>query len=144
MPSLYSLERENVWAETIPATPDGRRAGKPFSENQSPVYGADKTGITALLNSLSRLPFSRTPAGGLNLNFSSSVEPTILQALIETYFKKGGLHVGMTVLNKRTLEDAMKNPDKYKTLTVRMYGFSEYFVTLSEWQQRAVMNRTVY
>ena len=144
MPSLYSLERENVWAETIPATPDGRRAGKPFSENQSPVYGADKKGITALLNSLSKLPFDRTAAGGLNLNFSSRVEPRILQALIETYFSLGGLHVGMTVLDRRMLEDAMAHPEKYKTLTVRMYGFSEYFVTLAEWQQRAVLNRTVY
>ncbi len=144
MPSLYSLERENVWAETIPATPDGRRSGKPFSENQSPVYGADKKGITALLNSLSKLPFGRTAAGGLNLNFSSKVEPRILQALIETYFSLGGLHVGMTVLDRRVLEDAMAHPEKYKTLTIRMYGFSEYFITLAEWQQRAVLNRTVY
>lgn len=144
MPSFYSLERENVWAETIPATPDGRRAGKPFSENQSPVYGADKKGITALLNSLSKLPFDRTAAGGLNLNFSSRVEPRILQALVETYFSQGGLHVGMTVLDRQVLEAAMADPEKYKTLTVRMYGFSEYFITLAEWQQRAVLNRTVY
>ena len=144
LPSLYSLERENSWAETVPATPDGRRAGSPFSENQSPVYGADKKGITAMLNSLAKLPFDRTPAGGLNLTFSSSVDPKILEALVTTYFQKGGLHVGMTVLNRETLQDAMKHPEKYKTLTVRMYGFSEYFVNLAEWQQLAVLNRTVY
>lgn len=144
LPSLYSLERENSWAETVPATPDGRRAGKPFSENQSPVYGADKKGITALLNSLAKLPFARTPAGGLNLTFSSAVDPKILEALVTTYFQKGGLHVGITVLNRETLQDAMKHPEKYKTLTVRMYGFSEYFVNLAEWQQLAVLNRTVY
>lgn len=144
LPSFYSLERENSWAETVPATPDGRRAGKPFSENQSPVYGADKKGITAMLNSLSKLPFDKTPAGGLNLTFSSAVDPKILEALVTTYFQKGGLHVGMTVLNRETLLDAMKHPEKYKTLTVRMYGFSEYFVNLAEWQQLAVLNRTVY
>jgi len=144
MPSFYSLERETSWAEEIPATPDGKRFGKPFSENQSPVYGADRNGITALLNSLSKLPFQRTPAGGLNLTFSSRVEPAILQALVETYFQKGGLHVGTTVLNRETLEDAIKHPEKYKTLTVRMYGFSEYFVTLSPVQQLGVLSRTVY
>ena len=144
LPSLYSLERENSWAEAVPATPDGRRAGKPFSENQSPVYGADKKGITAMLNSLAKLPFDRTPAGGLNLTFSENVDPKILEALVTTYFQKGGLHVGMTVLNRKTLQDAMKHPKKYKTLTVRMYGFSEYFVNLVEWQQLAVLNRTVY
>jgi len=52
--------------------------------------------------------------------------------------------VGTTVLNRETLEDAIKHPEKYKTLTVRMYGFSEYFVTLSPVQQLGVLSRTVY
>lgn len=38
----------------------------------------------------------------------------------------------------------MRNPDKYKSLTVRLYGFSEYFVSLPAWQQLAVINRTAY
>ena len=52
--------------------------------------------------------------------------------------------MGITVLNRETLLDAMEHPDKYKSLTVRMYGFSEYFVTLSPVQQIGVLNRTVY
>ena len=143
-PSFYSLERENAWAAETPATPDGRRAGTAFSENQSPVYGADRKGITALLCSLSKIPFSKTAAGGLNLTFSSAVRPEILQALVRTYFEKGGLHVGITVLDRRVLEDAMVHPEKYRSLTVRMYGFSEYFITLPEWQQIAILNRTAY
>lgn len=144
VPSFYSLERDNTWAAAIPATPDGRRAGTPFSENQSPVYGADRNGMTALLNSLSKIPFYRTGAGGLNLTFSSDVRPEILRALTETYFQQGGLHVGITVLNREVLRDAMKHPEKYKSLTVRLYGFSEYFISLPEWQQLAVLNRTAY
>ena len=143
-PTFYSLERENAWASEIPATPDGRRNGQPFSENQSPVYGADKKGITALLSSLAKIPFRRTAAGGLNLTFSSAVKPEILGALIKTYFAGGGMHVGITVLDREVLLDAMKHPEKYRSLTVRMYGFSEYFITLPEWQQIAVLNRTAY
>ena len=143
-PSIYSLERNNLWANKTPATPDGRRAGTPFSENQSPVYGADKNGITALLNSISKLPFERTPAGGLNLTFSSPQRPEILKSLITTYFENGGLHTGITVLDRKTLEDAMIHPEKYRSLTVRMYGFSEYFITLPKGDQIAVMNRTAY
>ena len=138
------MERENSWAEEVPATPDGKRNGKAFSENQSPVYGADRNGITALLNSIAKLPFHRTAAGGLNLTFSAKVEPEILRALVKTYFQQGGLHVGTTVLNRETLLDAMEHPEKYRSLTVRMYGFSEYFVTLSPVQQIGVLNRTVY
>lgn len=144
IPGFYSLERDNTWAAEIPATPDGRKAGTPFSENQSPVYGTDKKGITALLNSLSKVPFYKTAAGGLNITFSSDVKADILKALIKTYFQNGGLHVGISVLDRATLKDAMKHPEKYKSLTVRLYGFSEYFISLPEWQQIAVLNRTAY
>ena len=143
-PSFYSLQRENEWAESTPATPDGKRAGVACSENQSPVYGADKKGITALLCSLAKIPFDKTAAGGLNLTFSAPVRGDILQALVQTYFQKGGLHVGMTVLDHNTLKDAMVHPEKYRSLTVRLYGFSEYFISLPEWQQLAVLERTAY
>jgi formate C-acetyltransferase len=144
IPSFYSLERDNVWAEEISATPDGRKSGTPISENQSPTYGNDKRGVTAVLNSLSKIPFSRTAGGGLNLTFSSAVSADILGALIKTYFKKGGMHCGITVLDREVLKDAMAHPEKYPSLTVRLYGFSEYFVCLPKWQQLAVLNRTAY
>lgn len=139
---FYSLERDNTWK--VKATPDGRKDGAPFSENQSPTYGADKNGITSLLKSLSKLPFDRTATGGLNLTFSQSVSADTLKALAISYFQLGGLHIGISIADANTLKDAMKNPDKYKSLTVRLYGFSEYFVSLPEWQQAAVLNRTQY
>lgn len=141
---FYSLERDNSWSGEVGATPDGRLSGEPFSENQSPTYGADRNGITALLKSVARLPFYRTATGGLNLTFSGSVSAKILKALILSYFEMGGLHVGISVVNREMLEDAMVNPDKYKSLTVRLYGFSEYFISLPKWQQIAVINRTRY
>ena len=144
VPSFYSLERDNSWAADIPATPNGRHAGAPISENQSPTYGCDTEGITALLCSLAKLPFSRTGAGGLNITFSSLKDPKILEALVTGYFKLGGLHIGISVIDKEILKDAMKHPEKYATLTVRLYGFSEYFISLPEWQQLAVLNRTAY
>lgn len=144
LPSFYSLQRENEWAAETPATPNGKRAGVAVSENQSPTYGADRSGITALLGSLSKIPFERTAAGGLNLTFSSKVEPQILKALVETYFQRGGLHVGITVLERAALLDAIDHPENYPTLTVRLYGFSEYFISLPDWQQKAVLDRTEY
>jgi formate C-acetyltransferase len=144
IPSFYSLERDNSWASQIMATPDGRKSSTPISENQSPTYGNDKSGITALLNSISKIPFARTGGGGLNLTFLSKVDANILNALCTTYFNKGGIHCGITVLDRQTLKDAMVNPDKYKSLTVRLYGFSEYFICLPKFQQLAVLNRTGY
>ncbi len=142
MPGFYSLERDNLWCADIGATPNGRRAGEPFSENQSPTYGADKNGVTALLNSLAKLPFDRTFGGGLNLAFSAKQPPEILGALVRTYFAAGGLHVGISVIDRQQLQDAMAHPEHYPALTVRLYGFSEYFISLPEWQQIALLNRT--
>ena len=144
IPGFYSLDKDNRWAKDIPATPNGRLFGESFSENQSPTYGADKNGITSLINSVSKLPLRDTATGGLNLTFSESVKPEILKALVLTFFEKGGLHVGITVLSREQLEDAMKNPEKYKSLTVRLYGFSEYFINMPDWQQNAILKRTAY
>lgn len=144
IPGFYSLVMEKAWCDETGATPDGRKSGTPFSENQSPTYGADKSGITALLKSVSKLPFERTAGGGLNLTFSQKVSSDVLKALVLSYFSMGGLHVGISVIDRKILEDAMVNPDKYKTLTVRLYGFSEYFVSLPKWQQIAILNRTEY
>lgn len=141
---FYSLERDNVWAEDIGATADGRKSGSPFSENQSPTYGAEKSGLLASLNSISKLPFYRTATGGLNIKFAQKQSGEVLQSIIEGYFRQGGLHVGITVVDRETLEDAMLHPEKYQSLTVRVYGFSEYFVSLPKWQQLAILNRTVY
>ena len=143
-PGFYSLEKDNLWCAEIGATPNGRRAGTPFSENQSPTYGSDKNGITALLGSLAKLPFDRTVTGGLNLTFSQKMRAEILRALVLSYFELGGLHVGISVIDRKALEDAMIHPDRYQSLTVRLYGFSEYFVSLPKWQQLAVLNRTEY
>ncbi|MBQ1224050.1 MAG: hypothetical protein IIX84_07175, partial [Oscillospiraceae bacterium] len=128
VPSLYSLERDNSWKNEVGATPDGRLAGEPFSENQSPSYGADKKGITALLKSVAKLPFDRTFAGGLNLTFSKNMSPEILKSLVTGYFAIGGQHIGISVVDKEVLKKAMETPEKYKSLTVRLYGFSEYFI----------------
>ena len=142
LPGFYSLERDNLWRSEIGATPNGRRAGQPFSENQSPTYGTDKNGVTALLNSLAKLPFDRTFGGGLNLSFSGSQPPELLRALICAYFEAGGLHTGISVIDRQQLQDAMAHPENHSALTVRLYGFSEYFVSLPEWQQLALLERT--
>jgi formate C-acetyltransferase len=139
---FYSLYHHRTFGRELCATPDGRMAGEHYSENQSPVYGADKKGVTALLTSLAKLPFQRTACGGVNLTFSSTVTPELLASLIKGYFKMGGLHIAITVADQETLKAAMANPDAHRTLTVRLYGFSEYFVNLPEWQQQEIIART--
>ncbi len=144
IPGFYSLDRNNKWKKEMPATPDGRLFGEPISENQSPTYGADKNGITSLLNSVSKLPLKNTATGALNVMFANSVDAEILRTLTKVYFENGGLHIGISVTKREELMDAMVHPEKYPALTVRLYGFSEYFINMPLWQQEAILNRTAY
>ena len=78
------------------ATPDGRRAGDPISENTSPVPGSCRRGPTAMFNSLAKLPFDRINSGALNLRlqpelFADAAGLTRLATLLRTYFDLGGL-----------------------------------------------------
>ena len=52
------------------ATPDGRHAGQPLSENSSPSRGVTGAGLTSLLQSLACLPLDRCHSGALNLRLS--------------------------------------------------------------------------
>jgi len=140
--AFYSLHHHNNFGWEMEATPDGRKRGEAFSENQSPVYGADKKGVTALLKSVAKLPLTRTAAGGINLTFSNYVSPEMLKSITEAYFDMGGLHIAFTVVNRATLEAALADPDSYRTLTVRLFGFSEYFVNAAKWQQKELIERT--
>ncbi|MFZ2653598.1 MAG: pyruvate formate lyase family protein, partial [Victivallales bacterium] len=141
---FYSLDQHHGWGRALPATPDGRLGGEPVSENQSPVYGADKSGVTSLMKSVTCLPLSKTMMGGLNIKFGSPIRPEIIGDLLTTFFRSGGIHVGFSVADRKTLEAAAARPGNYRSLCVRMYGFSEYFTSLSPDEQTELISRTEY
>jgi formate C-acetyltransferase len=144
LPSIYSLYCHIAWGQALPATPDGRRRGEPVSENQSPTYGTDTAGITALLHSVARLPLERTPAGGLNVKLASAPDPQAVLQLTESFFELGGVHVGYTFVSAKDLLAAQLHPAEYRTLCVRVTGFSEYFLALAPEHQAAIIARTEY
>ncbi len=139
---FYSLDSHHHWGRELPATPDGRLAGEPISENQSPVYGTDRAGVTALLRSAASLALRRTVMGGLNVTFAGAVPEAKLAALVATYFGMGGIHIGFTFADRAALLDARAHPERHRSLCVRLYGFSEFFVSLSEDEQAEIISRT--
>ena len=62
--------------------------------------------------------------------------------LIRGYFDQKGSHVQFNVVSRETLIDAQKNPEKYKSLVVRVAGYSALFTTLSKSLQDDIINRT--
>ncbi len=144
LPSLYSLYLHRIFGTAVGATPDGRRAHDPVSENQSPTAGRDRNGLTALLHSVARLPLDRCVCGGLNVKLTAAPEPAVASSLMRTFFREGGMHLGLTVVTRRDLEEARRHPEEYRSLCVRITGFSEYFVSLSPDSQCDIIGRTEY
>jgi trans-4-hydroxy-L-proline dehydratase len=139
-PGIYTYHRYKRIGETAGATPDGRLAGAPASENQGPAPGRARCGPTATLRSLAKLPLSLTPSGGQTLTlhptlFSGPDGTAHLRGLIETYFGLGGQHLQVNIVNADTLRAAQKAPEQYRGLVVRVTGYSAYFVTLDRQSQ---------
>jgi len=129
------------------ATPDGRKAWQPLSEGVSPVQGADRKGPTAVLKSVAKMDHVRTGGTLLNQKFT----PQLLGdekgldtfvSLIRTYFKLGGHHVQFNVVDGATLRAAQRNPDQYRSLIVRVAGYSDYFCDLGTALQDEIIART--
>ena len=131
----------------VGASPDGRRAGMPMANANNPTSGADRKGITAMINSILR-PSTKAHAGSVqNLRFSREAfrdERDKIKAILNTYFDQGGSQAMITVIGRGVLEKALKDPEKYKDVFVRVGGFSARFVELPSNVQQEIVNRTTY
>ena len=129
----------NIWlGEGQSATPDGRRAGEPFSKNFNANNGMDRNGITAYMLSVLCMDTSDLLDGAV-MDFV--LHPTAVEGeagldafeqLITTYFRMGGYSIQGNIMNLEMLKEARENPEKYKTLQVRVCGWNEYFVEMDK------------
>ena len=142
IPSFYSLFSHRHMGVHTGATPDGRLAGESISENQSPVYGRDTQGATALLRSAAALPQRLCGAGGLNVRFARKLDDALLEGLVQAYFDMGGINLAVSIVSRQTLLEARENPDIFRGLFVRVVGYSDVFLNLPEWMQLEIIART--
>jgi formate C-acetyltransferase len=131
------------------ATPDGRRAGMPLVDGVGACQGADRSGPTALLQSVARLNnIDHWPAGNTcNVKFSASSVRSDegvaqLRGLTTTFMELGGQELQINVVDAVTLRAAQENPAAYADLIVRVAGYSAYFTELSRDVQDEVISRT--
>ena len=145
---LYPVSANVPLGAQTGATPDGRFAFTPVADGVSPCAGRDINGPTAAANSVSRLDHFIASNGTL---FNMKFHPSALKgraglesfvSLIRGYFDQKGSHMQFNVVSRETLKDAQKNPEKYKSLVVRVAGYSALFTTLSKSLQDDIINRT--
>ena len=140
-----------LWhARELGASADGRRAGEPFATNYSVSLFASVKGPVSVIASMTKQDFTRVINGGpLTLELHSSVfdDPESTQKvayLVKTYIDRGGHQLQMNMVNTGMLLDAQKNPEKYRHLIVRIWGWSAYFVELDKEYQDHVIARQAY
>lgn len=148
---MYTVSAHVPMGENVGASPDGRKAKTPLADGgMSPVYGRDCLGPTAVLKSVSRISNSCTTNGGLlNMKFlpeffSTNSGKNKFENFLRAFVDLKIPHIQFNVVKKEDLIAAKTNPEKYRSLTIRVAGYTAYFVELADKLQDEIIERTTY
>lgn len=148
---LYTVSAHVPMGQNVGASLDGRKAKDPLADGgMSAMYGRDRNGPTALLRSVSRIDASDGSNGTLlNMKFLPEffrTEEGIAKfaSFLRTFVRLHINHVQFNVLRREDLLAAKANPEAWRGLTVRVAGYTAYFLELANDLQDEIIARTSY
>lgn len=150
-PGFYTVSAHVPMGANVGATPDGRHAGTPLADGGlSPTAGRDRRGATAVLHSVSKINLKLASNGTLlNMKFLPSffAGPSALKKfvlLLRGFCRLHIPHVQFNVVSAETLRAAQRHPEEYRSLVVRVAGYSAYFTELDRELQDEIIRRTEF
>ncbi|HML36498.1 MAG TPA: formate C-acetyltransferase/glycerol dehydratase family glycyl radical enzyme [Bacillota bacterium] len=147
---LYPVASHVPHGLVVSALPYGRLEGTPLADGCSPKSGTDVNGPTAVLKSVSKINHESHVAGTLlnvrldPVTSKGSEGNARIVSLIKSFIDLDIYHIQFNIISSDTLKRAQKNPKQYKSLIVRVAGYSAFFVELCEEMQNDIIQRTVH
>jgi len=120
----------------VGATPDGRLAGEPFGSNAGPSMGRSVTGPTAAMNSFCKLPHIDLPTGSCLDVAMDPRSDLLIEPFIKSFVERRGSILNISVNDVEQLRAAIKEPEKYRDLKIRVGGWEAFFVDLPPEMQK--------
>ncbi|MFX0189053.1 MAG: formate C-acetyltransferase/glycerol dehydratase family glycyl radical enzyme [Candidatus Hodarchaeota archaeon] len=130
------------------ALPSGRKKGEALTKDIAPSSRGEKA-LTSAINSATKLDHSLITNGlACTLNIIPEIarmdDGKIFEALIRSYFERGGLHLQFNAISYNTLLDAQQNPEIYGDLMIRVSGYSARFIDLPKSVQNEIIQSYLY
>ena len=147
-PGISTFGRQIDWRDIRNASAHGYKKGDVLSGNSSPTPGTDLKGATAVIKSFCKIDLKKMTSGAsLDIKlFPTSVDGEngieAITGLIRGFVSLGGFFMNIDIIDNKVLLEAQKHPEEYKSLSVRISGWSARFVTLDEQWQDMVIKRT--
>lgn len=151
----WTMTNHAGFGRLMQATPNGRKAHENFTSGITPVSAVTPC-LTKALNSVANQP-PEFLSNGVALNLKYTPENGNREKMLDNFVasveaycdddngkRAGGMEIQFNITTHETFVDAVKRPENYPDLLVRVSGYTAYFKDLNPQMQKEIIDRTEY